>query len=48
MIRRPGTALRRYARDFDVCLIDTRGEGHLQAANEWRAACDSILGRIAK
>ncbi|CAN7654617.1 ParA family protein [Acidovorax sp. LjRoot129] len=28
--------------------VGTRGEGHLQAANEWRAACDSILGRIAK
>jgi len=28
--------------------VSTRGEGHLLAANEWRAACDSILGRIAK
>lgn len=28
--------------------VGTRGEGHLLAANEWRAACDSILGRIAK
>ena len=28
--------------------VSTRGEGHLLAANEWRAACDSILGRIGK
>lgn len=25
----------------------TRGEGHLLAAKEWKAACNSILGRIA-
>lgn len=28
--------------------VSTKGEGHLKAAQEWRAACDSILGRIAK
>ena len=28
--------------------VSTRGEGHLLAANEWRAACDSSLGRIGK
>lgn len=28
--------------------VSTRGAGHLLAANEWRAACDSILGRIGK
>jgi len=26
----------------------TKGEGHLKAAQEWRAACDAILGRVAK
>jgi len=26
--------------------LNTKGEGHLKAANEWRAACNSILGRI--
>lgn len=26
--------------------IGTQGEGHLKAASEWRAACNSILGRI--
>lgn len=26
----------------------TKGEGHLKAAQEWRAACESILGRISK
>jgi len=25
----------------------TKGEGHLKAAQEWRAACESVLGRIA-
>lgn len=25
---------------------NTKGEGHLKAAQEWRAACGSILGRI--
>jgi len=27
--------------------IATKGDGHLKAAQEWRAACESILGRIA-
>lgn len=26
----------------------TKGEGHLKAAHEWRAACESVLGRIAQ
>lgn len=26
--------------------LRTKGEGHLKAAAEWRAACESILGRI--
>ncbi len=26
--------------------VSTRGEGHLKAAREWRAACESVLGRI--
>ncbi len=26
--------------------VNTRGEGHLKAASEWRAACESILGRL--
>ncbi len=26
----------------------TKGDGHLKAANEWRAACKSVLGRIGK
>ena len=26
----------------------TKGEGHLKAAKEWRAACESILGRMGK
>lgn len=26
----------------------TKGEGHLKAAQEWRAACEAILGRLAK
>ena len=28
--------------------VSTKGAGHLKAANEWRAACKSILGRIDK
>ena len=28
--------------------VSTKGEGHLKAAQEWRAACESVLGRIAK
>ena len=28
--------------------VATKGEGHLKAAQEWRAACDSVLGRVAK
>lgn len=28
--------------------LGTRGAGHLKAAQEWRAACASVLGRIAK
>ncbi|MBS0571863.1 MAG: ParA family protein [Proteobacteria bacterium] len=28
--------------------ISTKGEGHMKAAQEWRAACESILGRMAK
>ena len=28
--------------------VGTGGEGHLKAAHEWRAACESVLGRIAK
>ncbi len=27
--------------------VGTKGEGHLKAAQEWRAACESVLGRIA-
>lgn len=26
--------------------VSTKGEGHLKAAQEWRAACESVLGRI--
>jgi chromosome partitioning protein len=26
----------------------TKGAGHLKAAQEWRAACEAILGRLAK
>lgn len=28
--------------------VGTKGAGHLKAAQEWRAACESVLGRIAK
>lgn len=28
--------------------VGTRGDGHLKAAQEWRAACASILGRMGK
>ena len=28
--------------------VGTKGAGHLLAAQEWRAACNSILGRIGK
>jgi chromosome partitioning protein len=28
--------------------VSTKGDGHLKAAQEWRAACASVLGRIAK
>ena len=28
--------------------VATRGDGHLKAAQEWRAACASILGRMGK
>jgi chromosome partitioning protein len=28
--------------------VATKGDGHLLAAREWRAACESILGRIAR
>lgn len=28
--------------------VSTKGEGHLKAAQEWRAACESVLGRLAK
>jgi chromosome partitioning protein len=28
--------------------VATKGQGHLKAAQEWRAACDSILGRVSK
>jgi chromosome partitioning protein len=28
--------------------VATRGDGHLKAAQEWRAACESILRRIGK
>lgn len=27
--------------------VNTRGEGHLKAAQEWRAACNTILGKLA-
>lgn len=27
--------------------VSTRGAGHLKAAQEWRVACNSILGRLA-
>jgi len=27
--------------------VATKGDGHLKAAQEWRAACESVLGRIA-
>ena len=27
--------------------VGTKGEGHLKAAQEWRAACESVLGRVA-
>ena len=27
--------------------VGTKGEGHLKAAQEWRAACESVLRRIA-
>jgi len=28
--------------------VATKGDGHLKAAQEWRAACESVLGRIGK
>lgn len=28
--------------------VSTRGAGHIKAAQEWRAACESILGRLRK
>lgn len=28
--------------------VATKGEGHLKAAQEWRAACESVLGRLGK
>lgn len=28
--------------------VNTKGSGHLKAAQEWRAACASILGRMGK
>lgn len=28
--------------------VATKGDGHLGAAQEWRAACESILGRMGK
>lgn len=28
--------------------VATRGEGHLKAGQEWRAACESILGRMGQ
>lgn len=28
--------------------VGTRGEGHLKAAKEWRAACDAILSKLSK
>ena len=28
--------------------VATKGDGHLKAGQEWRAACESVLGRMAK
>jgi chromosome partitioning protein len=28
--------------------MKARGEGHVKAAQEWRVACDSVLGRVLK
>ncbi|RRD64173.1 ParA family protein [Comamonadaceae bacterium OH2310_COT-174] len=28
--------------------VATKGDGHLKAAQEWRAACESVLGRMGK
>ena len=28
--------------------VSTKGAGHLKAAQEWRAACNAVLGRIGK